>query len=60
MEEKNNIGILRRIFSVNEFGLLVSLAVIFIFFSISSRYFLTVRNVSNILGQVSLPLEVER
>jgi ribose/xylose/arabinose/galactoside ABC-type transport system permease subunit len=56
MEEKNNIGILRRIFSVNEFGLLVSLAVIFIFFSISSRYFLTVRNVSNILGQVSLPL----
>jgi ribose/xylose/arabinose/galactoside ABC-type transport system permease subunit len=56
MEEKKNIGILRRIFSVNEFGLLVSLAVIFIFFSISSRYFLTVRNVSNILGQVSLPL----
>jgi ribose/xylose/arabinose/galactoside ABC-type transport system permease subunit len=56
MEENKKIGILRRIFSVNEFGLLVSLAVIFIFFSISSRYFLTVRNLSNILGQVSLPL----
>jgi ribose/xylose/arabinose/galactoside ABC-type transport system permease subunit len=56
MAEKSNVGILRRIFGVNEFGLLVSLAVIFIFFSISSRYFLTVRNVSNILGQVSLPL----
>jgi len=56
MSEKKNIGIVKRIFRVNESGLLVSLAVIFIFFSISSRYFLTVRNVSNILGQVSLPL----
>jgi ribose/xylose/arabinose/galactoside ABC-type transport system permease subunit len=56
MSEKKNIGILKRIFGVNESGLLVSLAVIFIFFSISSRYFLTVRNISNILGQVSLPL----
>ncbi|KKL09667.1 hypothetical protein LCGC14_2563580, partial [marine sediment metagenome] len=52
----NNISILKRIFSVNESGLLVSLAVIFIFFSVSSRYFLTVRNLSNVLGQVSLPL----
>ncbi|HEB29847.1 MAG TPA: ABC transporter permease [Spirochaetes bacterium] len=56
MGEKNNISILKRIFSVNESGLLVSLAVIFIFFSVSSRYFLTVRNLSNVLGQVSLPL----
>ena len=56
MSEKKNIGIVKRIFRVNEAGLLVSLAVIFIFFSISSRYFLTVRNVSNILIQVPLPL----
>ncbi len=39
MSEKKNIGILKRIFGVNEFGLLVSLAVIFIFFSISSGIF---------------------
>ncbi len=58
MQESNNksYGALRRIFSVNEFGLLVSLIVIFAFFSISSKYFLTVRNISNILGQISLPL----
>jgi ribose/xylose/arabinose/galactoside ABC-type transport system permease subunit len=35
---------------------LISLAVIFIFFSVASSYFLTVRNISNILGQISLPL----
>ncbi|MCK5569631.1 MAG: ABC transporter permease [Spirochaetes bacterium] len=58
MQESNNksYGALRRIFSINEFGLLVSLIVIFAFFSISSKYFLTVRNISNILGQISLPL----
>jgi ribose/xylose/arabinose/galactoside ABC-type transport system permease subunit len=36
--------------------LLISFAVIFIFFSVSSKYFFTVRNLSNILGQISLPL----
>ncbi len=49
-------GIVRRLFSIGEFGLLISLVVIFIFFSIASSYFLTVRNISNILGQISLPL----
>ncbi len=46
----------RRIFAINELGLLVSFIVIFIFFSAASPYFLTVRNISNIIGQVSLPL----
>jgi len=50
------MSILKRIFGVSEFGLLVSLVVIFSFFSISSKYFFTVRNISNILGQISLPL----
>jgi ribose/xylose/arabinose/galactoside ABC-type transport system permease subunit len=59
MERKirnNHISIFRKIFGVSEFGLLVSLVVIFSFFSISSKYFFTVRNISNILGQISLPL----
>ncbi len=59
MQEKSEgqkITLLKRIFSVSEFGLLVSLAVIFLFFSISSKYFFTARNISNILGQISLPL----
>ena len=50
------IDIGRRIFAVSEIGLLVSFLVIFIFFSVTSRYFFTVRNLSNILGQISLPL----
>jgi ribose transport system permease protein len=49
-------GFMRRLFRVNEFGLLVSLIVLFAFFSVSSGYFLKVRNISNILGQISLPL----
>jgi ribose/xylose/arabinose/galactoside ABC-type transport system permease subunit len=59
MQEKveiHRLSFLRRIFGVSEFGLLVSLIVIFLFFSISSSYFFTVRNISNILGQISLPL----
>jgi ribose/xylose/arabinose/galactoside ABC-type transport system permease subunit len=44
------------IFGVGEIGLLLSLAAIFVVFSIASKYFLTVRNISNILGQISLPL----
>jgi ribose/xylose/arabinose/galactoside ABC-type transport system permease subunit len=54
--ESQRLSLLRRIFGVSEFGLLVSLIVIFLFFSISSSYFFTVRNISNILGQISLPL----
>jgi len=59
MREKinnNRSNIIKRLFSVGEFGLLVSLVVLFLFFSISSKYFLTVRNISNVLGQISLPL----
>ena len=58
MQESNNKkdGVLKRVFRVNEFGLLVTLIIIFVFFSISSKYFFTVRNLSNILGQISLPL----
>jgi ribose/xylose/arabinose/galactoside ABC-type transport system permease subunit len=55
-QKGERIGILRRIFAINEIGLLISFLVIFIFFSASSRYFFTVRNLSNILGQISLPL----
>jgi len=52
----DSTGILSRIFSINEIGLLISFLVIFIFFSAASKYFFTVRNLSNILGQISLPL----
>ena len=47
---------LARIGEVRELALLVVFAVIFIFFSVASGYFFTVRNVTNILGQISLPL----
>jgi ribose/xylose/arabinose/galactoside ABC-type transport system permease subunit len=49
-------SIVRHIFGVSEIGLLLSLIVIFIVFSVTSKYFFTVRNISNILGQISLPL----
>ena len=55
-ETSERAGILRSIFSINEIGLLVSFLVIFIFFSAASKYFFTVRNLSNILGQISLAL----
>ena len=48
--------ILQKLFNINEFALLVSFLVIFLVFSVSSKYFFTVRNLSNILGQISLPL----
>jgi len=52
----NGTSILKRMFSISEIGLLISFLVIFIFFSVTSKYFFTVRNLSNILGQISLPL----
>ena len=55
-ETSERAGILRSIFSINEIGLLISFLVIFIFFSAASKYFFTVRNLSNILGQISLAL----
>jgi len=53
-ERKKSIA--GRIFGVSEIGLLLSLAAIFVVFSVASKYFFTVRNISNILGQISLPL----
>ena len=53
---KEHVSILKKVFSISEIGLLISFAIIFIFFSVSSKYFFTVRNLSNILGQISLPL----
>jgi ribose/xylose/arabinose/galactoside ABC-type transport system permease subunit len=55
-EKTENSGILGRIFSISEIGLLISFLVIFVFFTATSKYFFTVRNMSNILGQISLPL----
>lgn len=47
---------LARIGEVRELALLIVLVVIFVFFSIASGYFFSVKNVTNILGQISLPL----
>jgi len=47
---------LTKIKGFNELGLLIVLAVLFVFFSIASDYFFTVKNLTNILGQIALPL----
>lgn len=49
-----NIISLRRLKEINELALLLILAAIIIFLSIATDRFLTVRNLSNILGQVSM------
>jgi len=54
--EKKPAGFFRRFVSVGELGLLVMLAVLFVIFSVASPYFFTVRNLSNILGQISMTL----
>lgn len=46
----------RRFTSAGEIGLLIVFAVLFIIFSAASPYFFTVRNLSNILGQISMTL----
>ena len=46
----------RRLTSIGELGLLVVFAVLFLLFSIASPYFFTVRNLSNILGQIAVTL----
>lgn len=48
-------GLVQRVSSMGELGLLIVFAVIFIFFSIASEYFFSLRNLTNILGQISLP-----
>jgi len=55
VKKNNSLSIsLRKITSVNEFALFAILAGIMIFLSFTTEYFLTVRNLSNILGQVSM------
>jgi ribose/xylose/arabinose/galactoside ABC-type transport system permease subunit len=49
-------GVLKNLSNFGELGLLIVFGVIFIFFSITSEYFFTLRNLTNILGQISLPL----
>ena len=44
----------KKLTSVNEFALFVILGGIIVFLGIATDYFLTVRNLSNILGQVSM------
>ena len=45
---------IKKITSLNEFALIAMLAGIVVFLSFTTDYFLTVRNISNILGQVSM------
>ena len=54
--ENRQLTAVQRISSLGEVGLLLVFAVLFIFFSVTSPYFFTVRNLSNILGQISLTL----
>ncbi len=49
-------GLMRLAFRRSEFGLLVALAAIILFFALASDTFLTVRNMTNVLGQASLAL----
>ncbi len=55
MKNNNTFSMnLKKITSVNEFALFAILAGIMVFLSFTTEYFLTVRNLSNILGQVSM------
>jgi ribose/xylose/arabinose/galactoside ABC-type transport system permease subunit len=47
---------LRKLTSIGEIGLLLVFAVLFVIFSVASPYFFTVRNLSNVLGQISMTL----
>jgi len=53
-------GFLRLAFRRSEVGLVVALLVIVLFFSLASDTFLTVRNMTNVLGQASLALTAAR
>ncbi len=52
----NKPGFFRKVSGVGEIGLLIVLIILFVFFSIASPYFFTVKNLTNILGQIALPL----
>ncbi len=49
-------GLARLVLRRSEIGLVVALAVIILFFALASDTFLTVRNMTNVLGQASLAL----
>ncbi len=49
-------GLARLVFRRSEIGLVVALALIILFFALASDTFLTVRNMTNVLGQASLAL----
>jgi ribose/xylose/arabinose/galactoside ABC-type transport system permease subunit len=50
------LSFVQRFTAVGEIGLLVVFAVLFLIFSVASPYFFTARNLSNILGQISMTL----
>jgi ribose/xylose/arabinose/galactoside ABC-type transport system permease subunit len=49
-------GILSQVARYNELGLLLVAVILFVFFSIGSPYFFKVRNLSNVLGQISMTM----
>jgi len=49
-------SVLLRVMRYNELGLLVVAVLLFAFFSLGSPYFLKVRNLSNLLGQISMTM----
>ncbi|HEY0918750.1 ABC transporter permease [Devosia sp.] len=53
---KSLVELLRALVRRNEFALLLSLAVLIVFFSLTSGSFLTPRNITNVLGQASLAM----
>jgi ribose/xylose/arabinose/galactoside ABC-type transport system permease subunit len=48
--------LIQRVSDIGELGLLLIFIIVFLYFSFRSEYFFTVRNVSNILGQISMTL----
>lgn len=51
---KARSSLLRTIVSHNELALIISLVLVIAFFATQSEYFLTVRNMTNVLGQASI------
>ena len=54
--KKNKTSLFSKGSGIGEQGLLIVLGVLFVIFSVTSPYFFTVKNLTNILGQISLPL----
>jgi ribose/xylose/arabinose/galactoside ABC-type transport system permease subunit len=49
-------GFLKRLSRFNELGLLILAVLLFVFFALGSPYFFKVKNLSNVLGQISLTM----